>query len=60
MIGAYAGLMLGPLIIAFVIIVAIPVGFLMSTPIAAAIIGFLLKDDAERRHSGSVLVETNE
>lgn len=51
--------MLGPLIIAIVIVILIPVGFLMSTSIAAGVIGFLLKDDAEKRHAGSELIDTN-
>jgi hypothetical protein len=51
--------MLGPLIIAVVLVIVIPVGFLMSTSIAAGVFGFLLKDDADRRHAGSELVDTN-
>ena len=52
-------IMLGPLIITIVVVILIPVGFLMSTSIAAGVIGFLLKDDAERRHAGSELVDAN-
>lgn len=55
----YAGGMLGPIIILAFLLVIIPVGFLMSTTLAAALIGFLLKDDADKRHAGSELVETN-
>lgn len=51
--------MLGPLIIVFVLVVAIPVGFLMSTSIAAAAIGFLLKDNAEKADTESELLATN-
>ncbi len=46
-------------VIAIVLVVLIPVGFLMSTSIAAGLIGFLLKDDAETRHADSELLETN-
>ena len=49
--------MLGPIIIAVVIVVLIPVGFLMSTTLAAGVIGFLLNDDADRRHRDSELVD---
>lgn len=51
--------MLGPIIMAVVLVVLIPVGFLMSTTIAAGVFGFLLKDDADRRNAGSPLVDTN-
>lgn len=51
--------MLGPIIIAVLLVVVIPVGFLMSTSVAAGVLGFLLKDDADRRNQGSPLVETN-
>ncbi len=37
----------------------IPIGFLMSTTLAAGTIGFLLKDDADKRNAGSELIETN-
>ena len=46
-------------IIAVVVVVLIPVGFLMSTSIAAGVLGFLLKSDAEERHADSELLETN-
>ena len=51
--------MLGPIIIAVVLLVLIPVGFLMSTSIAAGLLGFLLKDDAEKRHVDSELLDKN-
>lgn len=51
--------MLGPIIIAVVVVIAIPVGFLMSTSIAAGVIGFLLKDNAEKSNANSELLETN-
>jgi hypothetical protein len=52
--------MLGPILITLALLVVIPVGFLMSTSIAAALLGFLLKDDAEKRHGDSVLVTHNQ
>ncbi len=51
--------MLGPLIMVVILVVVIPVGFLMSTSVAAAVIGFLLKDGSERANAGSELIETN-
>lgn len=57
--GHYAAAMLGPILIVVFLIVLIPVGFLMSTTLAAGVFGFLLKDDADKRHAGSELVETN-
>lgn len=51
--------MLAVLIIIVVLVVAIPVGFLMSTTVAAGVLGFLLKNDAEKRNADSPLVDTN-
>lgn len=51
--------MLGPIIIALVVIVLIPVGFLMSTAIGAAVFGFLLTSNAEKIDPDSELIETN-
>jgi len=42
-----------------VLLVVLPVGFLMSTAVAAALIGFLLKDDVEKNNAGSELLSTN-
>ncbi len=47
------------IIFAVILIVIIPVGFLMSTTLAAAVMGALLKHDAERRNADSELLETN-
>lgn len=49
--------MIGALVLIVALVVAIPVGFLMSMSIAAAILGWSLTDDAEKRHEGSELVE---
>ena len=51
--------MIGALILAFVIVVLIPVGFLMSTAAAAGVFGFLLKDNAEKENEGSELLDCN-
>ena len=51
--------MIEAFIIAIVVIVLIPIGFLMSTSIAAAVFGFLLTSNAEKDHEGSELLETN-
>ncbi len=51
--------MLGALILAFVIVIVIPVGVLMSGSIAAAGLGWMLKRTAETDHDGSELLETN-
>jgi hypothetical protein len=48
---------IGALILVFVLVVVIPVGFLMSTSIAAAILGQDLTVDAEARHAGSELID---
>jgi hypothetical protein len=48
---------LGAIILIIALVVAIPVGFLMSTSIAAAILGQTLTLDAEGRHEGSELVD---
>lgn len=47
------------IIFVIILVVVIPVGFLMSTTIAAGALGALLKSDAERRHPDSELLETN-
>ncbi len=51
--------MVGPAILVIVLVVAIPVGVLISGGFAAAILGFFLKDDVDRTHEGSELLETN-
>lgn len=51
--------MITAIILAFAIVIAIPVGFLMSTTAAAGVIGFLLKDNAETVHADSELLDCN-
>ena len=51
--------MIGAIIIAIVILVVIPVGFLMSMAVPAGVMGSLLKSKAERDHADSELLDTN-
>ena len=51
--------MLGALIIAFVLIVGIPVMVMATSPLLAAAFGQTLTADAEARHEGSELIELN-
>lgn len=51
--------MLEAIIFAVILVVVIPVGFLMSTSVAAAALGALLKNDAEQRNADSELIDTN-
>jgi hypothetical protein len=51
--------MLGAIILAVVIVVAIPVAVCMSGAVAAALLGWSLKDDAEARHAGSEQIALN-
>ena len=51
--------MLGAIVLAFVIIVVIPVGFLMSMAVVSAIFGATLTTDAVARADGSELIELN-
>ena len=48
-----------PIAIIFVLIVVIPVGVLVSGAVASALLGHLLKNEAETSHAGSELIETN-
>jgi hypothetical protein len=41
--------MVGALIIAFILVVAIPVGFLITTGILAAVLGYTVKTDVDKR-----------
>ena len=51
--------MIGAIILAIVLVIAIPVGVLMSGGAAAAIIGHFLKEEGEASHPGSELIELN-
>lgn len=50
---------MGPVLIVIVVVVAIPVGVLVSGAVAAGLLGFLVKDEVDRNHAGSELLETN-
>lgn len=50
---------LGAAIILFVLLVFIPVSVLMSGSIGAALIGWFLRDDADKRNEGSELIDLN-
>lgn len=51
--------MIVAIVFAIIVVIVIPVGFLMSTSLAAAVLGALLKTDADRRHADSELLDTN-
>ncbi len=51
--------MIGAIILIFALVVVIPVGVLMSSTIAAGILGWALTTDAEARNEGSELIELN-
>jgi hypothetical protein len=51
--------MVGVVIIIVVLLVAIPVGVLMSGGVAAGLLGFAINDDVDRSNEGSELLETN-
>lgn len=41
------------------VLLLFPIGFLMSTTVAAGVIGWALKSNAEAEHADSELLETN-
>lgn len=49
--------MLGAVIIAVIILIAIPVSIMMTGAIVAGILGWSLKDNGEATHEGSELIE---
>ncbi|MGH2683872.1 MAG: hypothetical protein ACRDJP_00205 [Actinomycetota bacterium] len=51
--------MLGAIILAFILVVAIPVAVLISGGVAAAVIGHFLKEEGEASHPGSELIDLN-
>jgi len=50
---------IGALVIAVVIVFALPIAFLLSGTLGAVTMGWLLKDNAEATHPASELIETN-
>lgn len=51
--------MAGTIVIVVTLLVVIPVMVLVSGMVAAAVIGWVLKTDAEQNHEGSELIATN-
>ncbi|MFN8017014.1 MAG: hypothetical protein U0P45_02700 [Acidimicrobiales bacterium] len=49
----------GAVVIAFVLVVVIPVAVLVSGAVASALLGHFLKREGEVSHAGSELIETN-
>jgi hypothetical protein len=50
---------IGAIIIVVVIVIALPVSFAMGGAVASAVLGFFLRDNAEREHEGSELLDLN-
>ncbi len=57
--GKIRSVIIGALVIAVVIVFALPVAFLMSGTLGAVTMGYLLKENAEAAHPASELLETN-
>ena len=51
--------MLGAILLAVIIVVAIPVSVCMTGGIVSAILGWALKDNGEATHEGSELIALN-
>ena len=51
--------MLGAIIIALIITIGIPVGFMLAGAGVSFLFGWTLTDTAEADHEGSELIETN-
>ena len=51
--------MLGAIILVVVIVFVLPSAVLISGGIASAVLGFFLRDEADRRHEGSELLDLN-
>ncbi len=52
-------MIIGALVIAVVIVFALPIAFLMSGTLGAVAMGYLLNENADATHAGSELLETN-
>jgi hypothetical protein len=50
---------LGAIILAFIIVVALPIAFMLSGAVVAALLGWCLEMWGETTHEGSELLETN-
>jgi len=51
--------MTGALLLAFAIIVFLPVAIMMTGAVVASLVGWSLKDNGEATHEGSELIELN-
>jgi hypothetical protein len=51
--------MLGAVILAVVVVVALPVGMMMGGAAIASVLGWSLKNDGDARFDGSEMVELN-
>ncbi len=52
-------MIIGALIIAVVIVFALPIAFLMSGTLGTVALGWFLKENAEATHPGSEYIDTN-
>jgi hypothetical protein len=50
---------MGPALIVFALLIALPVGTLVGGAVLAVILGFLLKTEVDQEHEGSELLELN-
>jgi hypothetical protein len=50
---------LGAAIIVFVLVIFIPVSVMMSGSLGAMLIGWFLRDESDKRHEGSELIDLN-
>lgn len=51
--------MLGAAIMVIVLVIAIPVGVMVSGALGSVIIGWVLRSDVDSRHEGSELLDLN-
>jgi hypothetical protein len=49
--------MVGALVMAAILVIVIPVGFLISTGVLAAVLGQTVKSDVDHRHEGTEHLE---
>ena len=51
--------MLGAIIVAVIIVIALPVAYFVTGAVIAVLLGWTLKDNGEATHEDSPLLETN-
>ena len=49
----------GPIILAIIIVIVIPVAVIITGAVVAALLGWSLKDNGERENEGSELLDLN-